>query len=251
MSSNAKDALRYENSPAVSGDTCESGPTMPALDGPLEIIGPWEIRTARYLIRPLRETDRAEYVEMLAESRASLDEYLPLHRGPETDHEVFDRQMSLARASATCPDVAVRRVIEGEGRLIGAININDIQQGKQRSAEIAVWITRSAAGHGAAGEVVSAVAEHALASAPRGLGLDVVYALVSPGNAAAIRVFERAGFMEVPNVPLVELVVGGAWRPHSLFIREASPIVTTPPEPMGRAAAKIVVRRLMASASRA
>lgn len=221
--------------------------------GAIEIQPPWVIETARLRIRPLRPNDRSLYVQMLRESRAGLDEYLAFHEPGETDDSVFERHLALAHASAACPDIASRRVIEHGGRLIGAININDIQGTTQRSGELVLWITASSAGFGFGTEAIRAVSSHVLSPSPHGMGLDLVYALVAPGNHGALRVLERTGFVEAPNVPLVELRLGSEWRAHCTLIREATNIASnTPTNDTSNAtrAAQIVVRRLMASASR-
>lgn len=204
----------------------------------------------------MQQADREDYIRILSESRSVLLDFLPLAEVGESDDALFDRQMSLARASLSCPDVAVRRVIERDGHVIGVINLNDIQGAADRSAEIVVWISRSESGHGYAAEAIDAVAADALATAPTGIDLSILYALVSPANVPALRSFTHAGFDELPGVPLVELNIRGDWRAHMVLFRSAPRNASThrgTPDSTAPAhnPAKVVVRRLMASSIRA
>jgi RimJ/RimL family protein N-acetyltransferase len=228
----------------------------------VHVESPWVLRTERLRLRPLLPSDRAEYLAMLRESRAVLDQFVGLHAAGETDEDVFERQLVLARASVSCPDCAVRRVIEDDHGLVGAININDIQNGESRpggtgqtggSGEAVVWVRSGSMGKGYGVEAINGVASHALApsgvGSAGGLGLSSLYALTAPANVHAIRAFARAGFVEAPGVPMVELNVAGAWRPHAILIRAARQSLPTV-DGTTRETAKVVVRRLMASAVR-
>lgn len=238
----------HKNTAKLTPSSLDPGATTPALRKPrvaVKVRAPFVLETPRLRIRPMQASDREDFVRMLRESRSMLDQFLPLQTPGELDDAVFDRHLELTRASLACPDVAIRRVIERDGHVIGLINLNDIQPGFQRSAEVVAWITSSAVGQGLGSEAIDAVAVDALAPSPLGLGLSILYVLVSPVNTAALRAFQHAGFAEAPAVPLVELPIQDSWRPHMVLIR-TSVVGKTKSTPD---AGKIVVRRLLASAA--
>ena len=62
---------------------------------PVEVRANAGLRTARMVLRPLRESDRAAYIAAVLESRAALEASMPMHRAGESDDQMFARQLAM------------------------------------------------------------------------------------------------------------------------------------------------------------
>ncbi len=93
----------------------------------------------RLELRALVESDRRPYLDAVCASRQALDRWAPLHRTGESDDELFDRQIALARAGETHAN-AFRRVGWFEGRIAGGFNLSTITRGLQFEADVNWWV---------------------------------------------------------------------------------------------------------------
>lgn len=197
---------------------------------PVEVDPPGVLRTERLVIRPLKWTDREEYIEAVRSSRAELDRFCTLHRDDELDDELFDRQLQLGRA-ADATGRAWRRVAEDRakaGRIVGAFNLNDITHGLESHAEMSAWVRTDDAGRGFAAEAIRAVLAHAFGARWTqridgqtrlpGLGLSRVDGLISPSNTPCLALVEKLGFVRSPDRSPQQLVVRGRKVEHLPFV---------------------------------
>ncbi len=187
---------------------------------PLEVAS-GALRTQRLVLRPLLESDRDEFLRVIAASRPHLAGHAGLFRPGETDGALFERQVRLA-ASGEASATAKRRVAFLDGRLVGAFNLNTIARGLEPVADANWWVSAEAAGRGLATEGLTAVVEHALADLPAGLGLWSVRAWITRDNAASVRVAAKAGFRRAGDERSY-LQTGEQWVMHDLYERRAEP----------------------------
>jgi len=178
-------------------------------------------------LRVLRESDRESFCEAVDASMEQLTRWVGLFRriglSPdarlETLDELFDRQLALSslgeRSRASCRRVGVL----GDGRIIGAFNLNAISRGLEFQAEASWWIATPWAGRGLATLGVRRLLDLAFGESHEGgLGLHKVLANIQPDNATCQRVAMKLGFRRVPGV--VSMVpVGDAPQKHELFAR--------------------------------
>ncbi len=187
---------------------------------PVEVALPGSLRTPRLMLRPLLESDEAEFVRVSALSRAHLDASSPIHRPGETDAALFARQLTLTRDGLHAGH-AMRLVgFTADATLVGAFNLNSISRGLDWSADLNFWIAADQLRRGFAAEGVGAVVEHALALLPEGLGLTEVRAWVVRTNDPSRRLVESLGF-ERGGDERSFLQAGDRWILHDLWIRRA------------------------------
>lgn len=197
-------------------------------DDPVRVDGPDVLRTARLTIRPLAWDDREEFIRALRETRDAAAEYCPIARDGEREDETFDRLLDQCRAG-DATGLAWRRIAEDRaGRIVGAVNLNDIAHGLSPLAELNLWIRTTDTGRGLATEMVSAAIAHAFRPrCPRllregtrpGLGLSRIDALVAPENTPSRAIMRSLGFAPVPEPGARTLVIGGRSIPHTRFTR--------------------------------
>jgi RimJ/RimL family protein N-acetyltransferase len=181
------------------------------------------LRTARLLLRPLEPADAGAFIGAVLSARTDLDTFCPLHRTGEPDRPMFERQLSLA-AAAVVTAKAVRLVIvapEDPGRILGAVNLNDISRGLEARATANWWLIPSARGRGIAFEAVKAVLDRAFADLPDGCGLDRVDALIDPANIPSLRLAERLRLRAQPGQH-ERILIAGESRVHQHYTAFAS-----------------------------
>ncbi|MFO0834345.1 MAG: GNAT family protein [Phycisphaerales bacterium] len=214
----------------------------PSADGPLgELAARYAlevhsrvITTERFLLRPLVADDRAAFFEAIRVSRAELDRTHPLHEPGESDDELFLRQIRLL-AEGERTGRACRRVgVLPDGRILGAFNINAIARGLSFEGELAWWVRTDLAGRGLATEGVHAIATHAFADLPQGLGLHTLHAMIESGNVRSTRIAEKLGATPVKGVP-AKVRIGTEWRTHDVYTLTPESLQSTATRGRGRA----------------
>lgn len=192
---------------------------------PVEVLAPGLVRTTRMVLRPLRATDRGEFMRVIGLSRAHLQQYSCLHRDGESDGQLFERQLELCR-SGDERGTAWRRVgVLHDGRIAGGFNINSISRGLTFEGDANWWVSADALRQGLGTEGVGAMLEHAQADLPSGLGLHLVQAAIMPGNGASMRLAQRVGLVRRPTNK-VSIRIGERWEFHEMWSRsvlEAAP----------------------------
>lgn len=184
---------------------------------PVEVLPTGAIRTARLLLRLLTEDDRAEFVRVIRESRQHLERFSPLHMPDETDDQLFDRQLALATEGEAAGKACRRAVIDRDGSIVGACNINAIRRGLSWEGDANCWLAASAEGKGYATEGMVGLLNYTFADLPDGLGLHRVIAWMQSDNARSERMIERLGFIR-GGAERSFLHAGGQWKLHEKLV---------------------------------
>jgi ribosomal-protein-alanine N-acetyltransferase len=103
-------------------------------------------------------------------------------------------------------------IIDGDGRIVGRVNINAIVRGAFQSADIGYWLSQASNGRGLA---TAAVAD-AIGVAFGQLGLHRLQAGTLLHNVRSQRVLARNGFRAFAVAPHY-LKIAGQWQDHVLF----------------------------------
>jgi ribosomal-protein-alanine N-acetyltransferase len=175
------------------------------------------IRTERLVLRPLRGEDRAEWVRVHDEGRAHFQPWLATTDPSETLLQRFERE--LARGAADqATGTGARWVAHVDRRMAGLFGLNQIFRGPFQNAYAGWRVAADCVGRGLATEGVLALLDLAFAPHPDGLGLHRVQANVIPGNAASVRVAEKAGF-RLEGTARAYLHIDGRWQDHLMLAK--------------------------------
>ena len=154
------------------------------------------IETARLVLRPPRESDAGDIERHVSDPEVALKTANIPHPYPKDGVRQW-----LSSLGQSLTFVIERR---DDGALIGAIGLIEPQRAV---SELGYWIGKPHWNQGYATEAVEALVAHGFAR----MGLRAIEAGVRPGNAASIRVQEKAGFTldrveqrEMPARSLVE-----------------------------------------------
>jgi ribosomal-protein-alanine N-acetyltransferase len=178
------------------------------------------LRTQRLTLRPLRESDRGEFLRVIGISCGHLAPFSRLHREGEADDQLFERQLRLCHEGDQ-RGAAWRRIATlDDGRIAGAFNLNAITRGISFEADANCWISADQTRRGLATEGLLAMLDHALADLPRGLGLHRVNAAIMPADVASIRLAARAGLRKQSSSK-VSIRLGDRWELHEIYERSA------------------------------
>ena len=99
-----------------------------------------------------------------------------------------------------------------DGRLLGAITLDNIRRGPSQSAQVGYWIGKDHARQGYMAEALAAVVEHSFAA----LDLSRIEAACLPENVASRGLLAHAGFA-YEGVAQSYLQIDGRWRDHVLY----------------------------------
>lgn len=187
------------------------------LDRPVEVDSTSMLRTARLVLRPMRASDREAYIRVVADSRAHLDAWMPLHEPGESDEALFERQLRLTEQGDATRTAWRRIALLDDGQIAGAFNLTRIDRGLTAEADANAWVSARCAGRGIGVEGLQAMIDHALADLPVGLGLHRVTVGIRPGHAVSERLAARVGFVRQPKLRSF-LKVGGDWINHDIWV---------------------------------
>ena len=137
-------------------------------------------------IRPVGRGDAAAMHAAMAEAEAGLSRWMPWHRPGHPLAAV--EAWAGAAAAARVEGRAYEFVIEGEGRVLGACGLADVDA-VNRCGKVGYWVRASAGGRGAATEAVRLLAAWAWAETD----LERLEIRAAVKNVASRRVAEKAG----------------------------------------------------------
>jgi ribosomal-protein-alanine N-acetyltransferase len=162
-------------------------------------------------IRPPALSDAAELLELRSRNRSHLEPWEP-ERPPgyytvEGQHALLESALAARQAGRGFPFL-----VEHEGRIVGAVNLNEIVRGVFQNAYLGYWVDGACAGRGIATEAVRQAVAFAFGEG----GLHRVQAAVIPRNAASVRVLEKCGF-RAEGLALRYLRIAGRWEDHRIF----------------------------------
>jgi [ribosomal protein S5]-alanine N-acetyltransferase len=110
-------------------------------------------------------------------------------------------------------------VLDGDGAVVGRINLNSIIRGAFQSASLGYWVAQHANGRGLASSAVGRMTRLAFDS----VGLHRVEAGTLVTNVRSQHVLERNGFVRFGLAPRY-LRIAGEWQDHVLFQRLADEV---------------------------
>lgn len=182
-----------------------------------------ELRTARLVLRPLAESDRADWIATERANRAFWTPTMPARPADQTDDQHFDAALQRTReglAQQSAYRFTAREGRDGGGRIIGYCGVGNIVRSAFQNGTMGWRVTQDAQGQGLAFEMVGAVIDFAFHGGPLpgGLGLHRVDCNVMPDNARSLRLAERLGFRR-EGFGLRMISIHGAWRDHVMLAR--------------------------------
>lgn len=181
---------------------------------------PIVIHTPRMVLRPLRGSDRDEFVRVHELSRKHFEPWSPAPPPEQTLDQFFLQQ--LERTGTTERDGSgMRRVgVLADGSIVGIFNLDQVFRGPFLNCYAGWKVSLDRCHQGLATEGVRGLLDAAFTPEPAGLGLHRVQANVIPSNAASLRVAEKCGFRR-EGVALRYLQIAGAWQDHVMYAKVA------------------------------
>jgi ribosomal-protein-alanine N-acetyltransferase len=162
-------------------------------------------------IRPLELADAPALLELRVRNRAFLEPWEPL-RDPRFYTLAAQRDAVRAAVHERNEGRALPFVIEADGAVVGAVNLNVIVRGVFDNAYLGYWLDEAHGGRGIATEGVRQAVSFAFGPG----GLHRVQAAVIPRNAPSLRVLEKLGFRE-EGLAVRYLRINGVWEDHRIF----------------------------------
>lgn len=225
-----------------------TGIALPTIEGkPSADLARLWMRTPRLLLRPLTGADRDEFIQVIRRNQAHLERFCPLSKESEgvvTPEAIFERHLAMQTAGDHSGRAWRRLIVSGEGRIIGAVNINDISRGLEHTGEMVAWLDAASTGRGYALEALEAALAHAFEDMPGGLGLHKVIALIAPLNVESDRLVSRLGFERGIGAGPVRLLIGSEVIEHRVHVKYAPIVPTLPGVPSAPEAANPDAARL-------
>lgn len=161
---------------------------------------------------------RVDDAPVLAELAHLNREFLaPWEPAREQDYFTVERQRALvaeALARYQRGSAVPRVIVDGSGRIVGRITLNDIVRGTFQSAHLGYWVGAADNGRGLA----TAAVRETVGLAFGDLGLHRVEAATLLHNNRSRRVLEHTGFSRVGIAPAY-LNIAGKWQDHVLYQR--------------------------------
>lgn len=169
------------------------------------------LRDREIELRPLRRTDRREFVALRARNAERLRRWDASDPSSERGAPTFGQMLRWM-------DDGLRRgtmlplVIVADGRLAGQVLAGPVQYGAISSASIGYWVDLEMTGRGIAPRATALLIDHCFTA----LGLHRVQIDVRSDNAASLRVVEK---LRLRDEGLRERLihVDGQWRDHRSF----------------------------------
>jgi ribosomal-protein-alanine N-acetyltransferase len=180
-----------------------------------------EIRTARMTLRPVRDSDRAEFVRVCAASWPVWRPWMPAMEPGETFDALFDKMLDrTARETRDGTGLPLAAFLP-DGRMAAFVSVFNVVRGVFQSGSMG-WRTNAELlrqGYGL--EAITALLDHAFAPvAAAGLGLHRLQANVIPDNLPSLRLAERAGFRR-EGYGVRYLNIAGRWQDHVMLAKLA------------------------------
>ena len=162
-------------------------------------------------IQPLGLVHAAALLEVRSRNRAHLEPWEPQR---DVRFYTFPGQREVVETALAAREAGrgFSFVIEVDGRLAGAVNLNNVTRGVFQNADLGYWVDGALIGRGVATEAVRQAIRFAFGEA----GLHRVQAAALPRNVRSLRVLEKVGFRE-EGTALRYLQIAGAWEDHRIF----------------------------------
>lgn len=190
------------------------------------------VRTRRLLLRPLAESDRAEFCSGTQRSAELFRPWMPapppgatlqsgftdeLHRGAEMERQ----GTGCKRVAELLPEACREMGIDPKRRpIVAVVNLNNIVRGVFQNTDMGWRVMAEFTRRGLGTEAVIGMLDLAFAPPPRGMGLHRVQANIIETNVASMRLAARAGFRR-EGVALRMLCINGKWQDHVMHAKLA------------------------------
>jgi ribosomal-protein-alanine N-acetyltransferase len=171
------------------------------------------IETERLVIRLAEVADVREIVRFYRENREHLQPYSPTYTADLLDEATWQEQVrhrapELAAGEGFRAFLFVR---PQPARIIGNLNLTQVNRGAFQACVLGYNLADAAQGHGYMTEAVRAAVEFAFGT----WKLHRVAANYMPRNARSAAVLERCGFKVEGHAPAY-LLINGRWEDHVL-----------------------------------
>lgn len=180
-------------------------------------LWPVTLRSGDLALRPLRMSDRAEWMAVRARNREWLAPWEASNPQPGGALPTFrDMVRSLthqAREGSALPFViTLDDPLERRAPIVGQLTVSSIVWGSALMATLGYWVDREHAGRGIAPTAVALATDHCF----RELGLHRMEINIRPENGPSLRVVEKLQFRHEGLRPRF-LHINGAWADHESF----------------------------------
>lgn len=173
------------------------------------------IQGDRVFLRAPQMADHAEWAALREASRAFLTPWEPTWPADDLTRAAFRRRLRRyaedVRADLSYAFFVFRRP---DGVLLGGVTLANIRRGVAQSGSLGYWMGERHAGQGYMTAAVRVLVPFAFGT----LRLHRVEAACIPGNAASIRLLEKAGFRR-EGYAREYLCIDGIWQDHLLYAR--------------------------------
>ena len=171
------------------------------------------IETARLILRLPEMGDHADWAMLRRNGETFLRDWEPDWSVDHFSRKAFRNRVYWAyRSSEEKRALALFLSRRDDGRLMGAITLDNIRRGPSQSASVGYWIGPEFSRQGFMSEALAAVVDHAFGA----LDLSRVEAACLAENAASRALLERSGFIR-EGVAKSYLQIRGRWRDHLIY----------------------------------
>jgi len=171
------------------------------------------IETARLALRMPEMADHLAWAQLRRQGEDFLRPWEPCWSPDHFTRKSFRNRVYWAtRARDEGRALALFLTRREDGRLLGAITLDNIRRGPSQSAQVGYWIGEEFARQGYMSEALVGVVGHAFGA----LDLGRVEAACLAENAASRRLLERSGFA-FEGVARRYLQINGHWRDHVVY----------------------------------
>lgn len=171
------------------------------------------VETERLTLRLPMHGDFRDWSLLRQESREFLTPWEPAWSDDHLTKRAFTNRVYWAqRAEAAGTAVPFFLIRREDGRVLGAITLDNIRRGPAQSGTIGYWIGARYARQGYMREAIEGVVYYAF----HDLDLSRIEAACLPENVASRGALEKAGF-KYEGVAQAYLQINGRWRNHVLY----------------------------------
>ncbi|MEM7719315.1 MAG: GNAT family protein [Pseudomonadota bacterium] len=169
--------------------------------------------TERMVLRPPMHVDFRPWSDLRRESAEFLQPWEPSWSADHLTRKGFVNRVYWAnRSIAQGTAVPLFLIHREEGKVIGAITLDNIRRGPSQAGTIGYWIGAPHARNGYMQEALTAVVHYAFEV----LDLSRLESACLPENAASRALLEKCGY-KYEGVAQSYLQINGRWRNHVLY----------------------------------
>lgn len=171
------------------------------------------VETQRLTLRLPAQADWTQWSALRSDSAAFLTPWEPVWSSDHLSRRAFTNRVYWAKR-AEAQGTALPLVMErrDDGRIVGALTLDNIRRGPAQAGTLGYWIGAPFARQGFMREAILAVVHHAFTV----LDLSRIEAACLPENQPSRGLLEKSGF-KYEGVAQSYLQINGRWRNHVLY----------------------------------